>query len=317
MSDLVKAGISSLLRDVGIVGWKSDMEAHSLLNTPVINLDTIHECTLPVDLKNLPCQTWAAGNKNMPIFIKTLTGETITVYPESSCSTISNIKTLAMAKLRTPQHQPRLIFAGKQLEDGRTLADYNVTAESTMHLYFNLRGGGSVSNYMLDENYLAPKYDHVYSSHKKGKNNYMRGNKEFKRPYGWEKKAIKVLGKYSDDKWLGVSGPVRRKESVHGEWPVSYHGTRKGFAMNIAKNGYDIRKGRRFCHGHGFYSTPSPEIAERFAHRFEFQGSHYKMLLMNRVNMETTREIKAQTGSYFLTPTTQDIRPYAFLFKKV
>ena len=82
--------------------------------------------------------------KQFQIFVKTLTGKIITL-DVNAYDTIGNIKTKIQDKEHTPPEQQRLTHSSKDLEDSRTLSDYNIQKEATIHLLLRLQGGAAAA----------------------------------------------------------------------------------------------------------------------------------------------------------------------------
>merc|ERR1719232_1508397 len=76
----------------------------------------------------------------MQLFVKTLTGKTVTIEGEEGES-IEDVKAKISEKEGIPPEQQRLIFGGQQLQDGKTIDDYDVGDDATLHLVLRLRGG--------------------------------------------------------------------------------------------------------------------------------------------------------------------------------
>ncbi|GMH46132.1 hypothetical protein BSKO_14096 [Bryopsis sp. KO-2023] len=240
------------------------------------------------------------------VHVKTIAGRTHEVSCDEG-TTIEELKNDLEAVTGYSPHQQRLMFAGEHLtEDDKCLADYKIQNGSTIHLVFRLSGGWSGAQ--LDPTTLAPRYNFDFTNVRDTGRVFCRGGEIYRRPCGWKRYALAVLGNYESDQWLGATGGQEC-----GEWPVSYHGTGRDSVKSISEVGFQLSKGKRFAFGRGIYSTPDVDVAEAYAVECEYQGHRYKVVLQNRVNPRTLCKL----GKIWLTPDELDVRPYGILVKRV
>ena len=245
--------------------------------------------------------------------------DTLTLQVTEAHSVL-HMKLQIQKKVKIALGQFDLLFRNRRLNDDRTVKDYGLQPESTINLVPRLNGGGGPLTVSTDE--LAPEFDFDFTYVKDDGQRYMRGGFEYKRPYGWRRFAVRVLGSYENDEWLGSDG-IRTNEAS-GEWPVSYHGTDMSSAEKIVKEGY--KPGPRAKFGVGIYTSPSLEIVARlYSQPFFYAGKSYKIAFQNRDNPDRNEHLKIisalETGveaDYWLSPKdNEDVRAYGILIREV
>jgi len=137
--------IAQALRVRVFRSWTKDRIVHTIVQkltriqpTPPAPVEA-EPTPAPVEAEPTPAAAAPVLRGGMQIFVKTLNGKTITldVGPDDH---VYHIKALIFQKTLVPPDAQRLIFGGKQLEDDRTLRDYNIQKECTLHLVLRLRG---------------------------------------------------------------------------------------------------------------------------------------------------------------------------------
>eukprot|EP00040_Diaphanoeca_grandis_P037251 m.241668 g.241668 ORF g.241668 m.241668 type:complete len:475 (+) comp33779_c8_seq1:58-1482(+) len=105
------------------------------------------------------------SNEPFNVTVKTLTGATIELTDLTPTVSVEDIKTRIQDSQGVPPDQQRLIFAGKQLEDGRTCSDYGIEADVLLHLVLRLRGGMFHISSGVTEELMIPEGEEGYNIH--------------------------------------------------------------------------------------------------------------------------------------------------------
>ena len=244
-------------------------------------------------------------------------------YFIDSLACVQDIKKSLAATIGLHPGSQTLLYKGRRLAEDQSLMAQHVPGGSKVMLAWGPTDNEPEPVYYIKDSDLDPQFDCDFTNKKDDGSIFVRGEGEnkhiYERPYGWERHAIRVLGKYSNDVWLGQPG-LRFGPST-GEWAVSYHGTKVDNVGSIADSGFDNGKSKRQRFGSGIYSTPSIKVASRYAPKFTYRESPYQVVLQTRVNLEESKVVPpSKTGvgaEYFVTEDQSYIRPYGVCLKKI
>ena len=149
------------------------------------------------------------------VHIKRITESTTTIKVTRDHN-IGEVKAAVEIKTKIPARDQQLMFNKSRLQDHHTIAELGVLPSGTIFLLIRAKGGPDIQ---LDPSDLDQRYNYDFTTASEDGKVYMREGKQYKRPYGWNRYAVKVLGIYGSDEWLEPGG--MRAEQAQAEWPSS------------------------------------------------------------------------------------------------
>lgn len=325
--DLIRSAFSEMLQ--AKIATKAELLADGVAldkpNSPVkLTVQDLFQLTYRVKGKPSDSSTILPGPDQAigHVIIKFLQGNTFSV-PIATDTTIGCVQDAVATHVDYRPEEVRLIYGGTTITDtpDLPLRERGIGCNDVLCLIITPNedspiggGSGSIPSLYIDDDLLHPSYDYDFTSLNDAGSKFYRGGYEYKRPCGWRRFALKVLGKYGgDEKWLGSTG-----RSGVGEWPVSYHGIQLASSSGSGALDHESRRDR---FGRGHYSSPNVLVAEKYGTRFSHGGMEYVMVLQNRVNSDTTTMIsKDRTqdlDEYWITANGEDIRAYGICIKKI
>ncbi len=312
----IEAVFSTIVGEKVVVSSENDDD---LLNNPTVSVEDLFQCsynytpyTTPVfDGVHVPVA------KKIDIYVR-LPHHQIIALRISTYDTILDVKSAIEMKSGISTLDCRLRLLHKDLHDQMTVESFNIQTGCTLYVLPRLKGGNSATQFSpltfnLPLTELAPEYDYDFTNKVDDGKTYMRGGHKYERPYGFERFALSVIGKYEDDSWLGSNGI--RTESAVNEWPVAYHGTQIKSVKPIIEEGMKIGTRERF--GPGVYTSPSLSTVQKTYAQTTNDGKHTFMLQVRVDPTSLKVASKADKGfDYWISPENNAVRPYGIIVRK-
>ena len=319
ITPVLQSGLSNIF-GAGVKLWDSSYNS-APPSSVSINMDSLFQMSSSC----LGIQNSQSVNL-LDIQVVILPSNRVLHYTIDTTDTVQELKGWIEQDVDIPRDKIHLKLNGQALDnDSLTLSCAGVGYGNTF-IYMMVCSPGDM--FCLDIAQLDLKFDCDFTiMQRQFGERFERGGYEYNRPYGWYRVGLRVQNKYESDVWLGTSYRFDQHRSVPGEWPVSYHGTRRISVEGIVTEGF--RAGGRALFGPGVYTCPSIDVvANLYAEPFQHtDGQWYQIVFQNRVNpyfLNIVDTVYTRVGADYWVSYYQNVdwnvhhvRPYGILIRKV